>query len=223
MDYRALLAAPLAAVAITASSAEPLRLPELWLANASYAWPGGKTHEAGVAPETERSAQRALTVRSLGKRQPNEIGSISQYAFGYAGRRVRLTAQVKTAGVDGWAGLVVSSSFTPLPYLLFTPGYASAPPLGAAGCPEWCEVSVVADIPAENEDGSMATANISLALVGSGQAWARSLRVEAVGPDVPLSTEVFAAKAAEVASKSLKEAERMRVAQKSKPKNLALR
>lgn len=223
MDYRALLAAPLAAVAITASSAEPLRLPDGWIANASYAWPKGNTHEAGVAPETERSAQRALTVRGLGPRQANEIGSISQFVFGYAGRRVRLTAQVKTAGVDGWAGLVVSRSFVPLPYLPFTPAYASAPPLGAAGCPEWCEVSVVADIPAEAEDEGMTTANISLALVGSGQAWARSLRVEAVGPDVPLSTEVFAAKAAEAASKSMKEAERLRVAQKTTPKNLALR
>ena len=32
-------------------------------------------------------------------------------------------------------------------------------------------------------------------LAGNGQAWALSLRVEAVGNDVPLTTEVFAAKA----------------------------
>ncbi|MFG6488460.1 hypothetical protein ACG04R_17370 [Roseateles sp. BYS78W] len=223
MDYRALLAVPLAALALSASGAEKLRQPEGWMSQASYAWPQGLTHEAGVAPETEGSGQRALTVRALGKRQPHEIGSISQYVFGYAGRRIRLTAQVKTAGVDGWAGLVVSQGYTPLPYLPFATTPAPTPPLGTAGCPDWCEVSVVADIPAGADNEAPGVANVGLALIGNGQAWARSLRVEAVGRDVPLTTEVFAAKATEAARAMVQQGQQMRAAQKTTPKNLALR
>jgi hypothetical protein len=193
------------------------------MAQASYAWPQGATHEGGVAPETEQSGQRALTVRSLGKREPHEIGSISQYVFGYAGRRIRLAAQVKTSGVDGWAGLVVSQGYTPLPYLAYSATPASTPPLGAAGCTDWCEVSVVADIPAGADSEAPGVVNVGLAVVGSGQAWARSLRVEAVGPDVPLTTEVFAAKAAEFARTMTQKVQQERAKQKTVPANLALR
>jgi hypothetical protein len=221
MDYRILLAAPLAAAAFTASGADTLRQPEGWMTAASYAWPQGNTYEAGVARETEASGQRALTVKSLSKRQPTEIGSISQYAFGYAGKRVRLTAQVKTAGIDGWGGLVISQGFNPLPFLAFTQAYATTPPLGAAGCPDWCEVSVVADVPADSESGGVV--NVGLALVGSGQAWARSLRLEAVGADVPVTTEVFAAQAAGQLRQSAEEGQQMMAAQRKAPANLALR
>lgn len=221
MDYRILLAAPLAAAAVTASGADALRQPEGWMAMASYAWPQGQTHEAGVAPETETSGQRALTVKSLGRRQPTEIGSVSQFAFGYAGKRVRLTAQVKTAGLDGWGGLVISQGFTPLPYLAFTDAYATTPPLGAAGCPDWCEVSVVAHVAADSDKGGVV--NVGLALVGSGQAWARSVRLEAVGDDVPVTTEVFAAKAAGQVRESALQGQQLMAAQKKTPTNLSLR
>lgn len=222
MDYRSLVAIPLAALALTASGADKLRQPDGWMFQASYAWPQGATHEGGVAPETENSGQRALTVKSLGQRQPHEIGGVSQYVFGYAGRRIRLTAQVKTAGVDGWAGLVVSPGYTPLAYLPFSPNYATTPPLGAAGCADWCEVSVVADVPGGDDLGA-GVANVGLALVGSGQAWARSLRVEAVGQDVPPTTEVFAAKAAETARAMTLQGQQWRAARKTPPNNLALR
>jgi hypothetical protein len=223
MDYRSLLVVPLAALALSASGADKLRQPEGWMAQATYAWPQGATHEGGVAPETEQSGQRALTVRALGKREPQQIGSISQYVFGYAGRRIRLTAQVKTAGVDGWAGLVVSQGYTPLPYLAYSTTPATTPPLGTAGCSDWCEVSVVADIPAGADSEAPGVANVGLAVVGNGQAWARSLRVEAVGIDVPLTTEVFAAQAAEIARAATKRMQQQRAEQKTAPVNLALR
>src|SRR5687768_2883996 len=102
MDYRALLAAPLAAVAMTASSADALRQPDGWFAGATYAFPAGPTHEAGVAPETEGSGQRALTVKAIGSRKLRDIGSIGQGIGGYAGKRVRFSAQVMASGTDGW-------------------------------------------------------------------------------------------------------------------------
>ena len=147
MDYRSLLTVPLAALALTASGADKMRAPDGWSALATHAWPAGPTHEAGVAPETERSGQRALTVRSLGDAQPDQIGGISQMVWGYAGKRLRFAGQVKTAASGGWGGLVVGPNSKPLAYQAYLGAFISAPPQGAAGCADWCEVSVVADIP----------------------------------------------------------------------------
>lgn len=219
MDYRALLAAPLAAVAISASGADELRVPNGWFANASYAWPSGATHVAGVAPETEADGHRALTVKPIGHRTTQQIGSVSQSAMGYTGKRVRFSAQVKASGIDGWAGLVVSSSFVPLPYQVFstdvTPESAAR---GAAGCPQWCDVSVVADIPADG-DG---VANVSLALMGNGQVWARAFKLEVVGQEVPLTTHRFAAEAAAAVKADIQKFQQSRAAKPTPPRNLAL-
>lgn len=200
MDYRALLTVPLAALALSASGAGTLRQPDGWTSGATYRWPDGETHEAGVAPETEASGQRALTVRSKGKGSFSDIGGIGQFVHGYAGQRVRFTGQVKAAGVDGWGGLVVASGFKLLYLAHLDPDFDKTPPLGAAACPDWCEVSVVADIPAG--DGGAVSAG--LALAGSGQVWARSLRLEIVGRDVPLSTQRFGAEAA-IAARELQQ------------------
>lgn len=224
MDYRALLTIPLAALALSASGAEKLRQPANWIAGASYAWPSGATHEAGVAPETETSGQRALTVRSIGQRAAHEVGSIGQSVLGYAGQRVRFTAQVKSAAADGWGGIVVASGFQPLFLLPAAPQFDEVPPLGAAGCPDWCEVSVVADIPADDGNGAI---SVGLALVGSGQVWARGMKLETVGRDVPLTTQRFGVEAAaafrtwqEAAQKQFRE--QVRNQPPSPPQNLSL-
>lgn len=219
MDYRVLLTVPLAAVAITASGADALRQPAGWMAGASFAWPQGATHEAGVAPETEASGQRALTVKAIGTRSAHEIGSISQYAMGHAGKRVRFSAQVKASGVDGWAGLVVGNGFLPLWLQPGIPDADAVPPVGAAGCPQWCDVSVVADIPADS-DG---VANVGVALVGNGQVWARGFKLEVVGSDVPVTTQRFAAEAGEALRAMQHKAQQaMRAAPPTPPRNLAL-
>ncbi len=218
MDYRSLLAVPIAAAAITASGAETLRQPAGWTAGATFAWPQGATHEAGVAPETEGNAQRALTVKAIGTRQAHEMGSISQYAFGYAGQRVRFSAQVKATGADGWAGLVVGSGFIPLHLQPMAPETGAPAPVGLPACPDWCEVSVVADIPAHG-DG---VANVGLALVGNGQVWARGFQLETVGREVPATAQPFGTEAARV-WRALQE--RLRRAQAGHPvplRNLSL-
>ena len=179
----------------------------------------GGDDEAGVAPETEASGQRALTVKAIGTRAPHEIGSISQYAMGHAGKRVRFSAQVMATGVDGWAGLVVGSGFLPLWLQPGVPETDAAPPHGAAACPQWCDVSVVADIPADGEG----VANVGVALVGNGQVWARGVKLEVVGRDVPLTTQRFAAEAGEaMRAMQQKAQQQMRAAQPTPPQNLAL-
>jgi len=218
MDYRILLAAPLAAVAMTASSADALRQPANWYAGATWDWPGGQTHEGGVAPETDVAAERALTVRAIGSRKPRDIGTIGQLAAGYAGKRVRFSAQVKATGTDGWAGLVVGAGTMPL-YL--QPGLddpQTPAPVGAPACAQWCDVSVVADIPADS-DGFAA---VGLGLVGNGQVWARRFRLEVVGPDVPLTSHRFAAAQGAAARAEQQAWLQQQAAKPTPPRNLSL-
>jgi hypothetical protein len=189
MDYRILLAAPLAALALTASGRDDLQVPKGWFAGSSYAFPQGNTYEAGLATDLPAGQPRALTIRPLGRRTRDDIGTIGQPVMGYAGRRVRFSAQVKATGIDGWAGLVLGSGFVPLYLLPAMDEDAGPPAVGVSACPQWCDVSVVADIPADSEGA----ASVALALVGNGQVWARGFKVEAVGPEVPVSTYRFAA------------------------------
>jgi hypothetical protein len=220
MDYRALLTVPLAALALTASGDDKLRQPAGWFVSTSFA-ADGATHEAGVAPETENAGQRALAVKALGERKTYEIGGIGQILEGYGGQRVRFSAQVKTAGVDRWAGLVVASSVAMIHLLPASSGFdaEATAPRGVAGCPEWCDVSVVADIPA----GRYSVANIGLALVGSGQVWARNFKLETVSRDVPVTAQRFGVEAAAALTALQKEAkERLRKSPPTPPQNLAL-
>lgn len=217
MDYRSLLAVPLAALALSASGADSLRQPTGWAAGASFSWPGGKTHEAGVAPDTESGGHRALTVMALGERKAYEVGSIDQSVMGYAGKRVRFSAQVKMSGVDRWAGLAAGAGWGPL-YLRPVADEGTAA-RGAQGCPEWCDVSVVADIPAD----SNGVANVGLALVGSGQVWARGFKLEIVGKEVPVTEQRFGTEAAAAFKAMVAENEaRMRNAPPRLPQNLSL-
>lgn len=218
MDYRSLLVIPIAVLALGASSAEPLRLPNGWQGGASLTWPASATYAYGVAPDTEQQASRALTVQSLGRRQPTELGAVWQNVLGYAGKRVRFTAEVKATGTDGWAGLVVREGFLPL-YLLATDAEAPEPGVGAAACPDWCAVSVVADIPAD----SMGYATVGLALIGNGQVWARGFKLEAVGTDTPLTATRFAPAQAAALREQIARVQREQAARPTPPSNLALR
>jgi hypothetical protein len=202
---------------MAASGADALRQPARWFAGATYAWPAGPTHEGGVAPETEGMAERALTVKAIGSRTSRDIGAIEQGVMGYAGKRVRFSAQVMASGTDGWAGLVVGSGFIPL-YLQPAQNDVDMAPLGASACPQWCDVSVVADIPADSEGA----VKVGLALVGNGQVWARRFKLELVGRDVPLTAYRFAAEQGAATRAEQQAWVRARAAQRTPPKNLTL-
>jgi hypothetical protein len=183
---------PWATLALSFSGSETLRQPPGWNSSASHDGANGPTHETGVAPETEASGLRALTVRSRGRRAPHEVGSIGQSLTGHAGQRLRLSAQVKSAAVDGWGGIAVASGWGPLHLTHLDPDFDAMQSLGAAGCTDWCEVSVVTDIPAD----SNGVVSVGVVLAGSGQVWARDIRLETVGRNVPLTTQRFGVEAA---------------------------
>jgi hypothetical protein len=216
MDYRALLAAPMAVV--ISSNASEMRMPAEWQANASFTWPITKTYEAGVDPQAEEGGVRALTIKSVGTRLPSDIGTVEQFVSpGHAGKRVRLSGQLKAAGGDGWAGLVLSTNPTPMPLYLI-PGSGQQLPHAAPACPQWCEVSVVADMPADN----IGMPVVGVALMGNGQVWARRLKVEVVGPEVALTTDRFAAALDAERRAQQRRQDQEKAQRRTPPQNLAL-
>jgi hypothetical protein len=191
MDYRVLFAAPLAALVISVSAAQP-HLPSPWVPISSGTHgSGGPTYDIGVDPAAEEQEQRSLSIKSLGELGTYGVtlGAAQQQARGYAGKRLRFSGQIRSKGVGTWAGLYMGEGDLSL-LIALAGGIESAektlPPNGAAGqspLDAWQDVSVVVQVPA--------TANyvvLGLALMGEGQVWARKLRFEVVGPEVPLTS-----------------------------------
>lgn len=193
MDYRALLIAPLAAVVMSVGAAD-FRMPDGWFEyNMPTAPLGGKTYQTGVDPASEASGTPSLTVRSVAPPDSSglqSVGAVHQSTVGYAGKRVRFSAQVRTEGTRGWAGLYLGTgNLALLPEVLTARrGAERLLPAGSAvpADGQWHDASVVLDVPAS--EGSIV---FGLALVGEGQTWARGLRFDVVGPEVaPTQTTV---------------------------------
>lgn len=193
MDYRVLIIAPIAAL-VLAANATSLRMPNHWMSSdhpvlatpAPGQMPRG--YEIGLEPLPDASGLPSLTVRSIAalSTQAPSLGAVHQVAYGYAGQRVRLSGQVRAEGVAGWAGLYVGIGEFVLPASLVAakPGVEQRLPKGAAAVSSaWQDVSVVFDVPADAP-----AIDLGLALVGQGQAWARALRFEVVGAQVPVTT-----------------------------------
>jgi len=190
MDYRVLLAAPLAALMLSVNAAE-VRLPHGW---GEYKLPIPKfpfitppNYEIGLDPNDAATGARSLTVRAVGgfSTDAPSYGAAQQLVYGYAGQRVRLAGQVRAEGSSGWAGLYVGAGNEQLLSNLAQglPGVEHRLPMGAAATTSgWQDVSVVIDVPAD-----ALSINLGLALVGEGQAWARGLRFDVVGPEVPVT------------------------------------
>lgn len=191
MDYRILLAAPLAALVLSVSAAE-LRLPNGWQPNkltipSSPLQFGSADYAIGVDLADEASGARSLTIRSVGilSTEAVSFGAARQLAYGYAGQRVRLAGQVRAEGAQGWAGLYMGAGNGELLSNLSQglPGVEQSLPMGAAAkASGWQDASVVIDVPAD-----ALSVDLGLALVGEGQVWVRSLRFEVVGPEVPVT------------------------------------
>jgi hypothetical protein len=102
--------------------------------------------------------------------------------------------------------------------LYLTPGSGQQLPHAAAACQQWCEVSVVADMPADN----IGMPVVGVALMGNGQVWARRLKIEVVGAEVALSSERFAAALDAERRAQQRRQDEEKAQRRSPPQNLAL-
>lgn len=190
MNYRALLLVPLAALVLSVSAAAP-RMPEGWhafLISQTSKPDGGSGFEIGLTPDSDALGAPTLSIRSNRPQQPwgTNLGAMVQPAYGYAGQRVRFSAEMRAEGATPWAGLCLMPGDGGLLNKAAegAPGVETRVPPGQAVTADgrWQRVSVVMDVPAD-----AAMISVGIALIGEGQLWARHLQFEAVGRDVPVT------------------------------------
>jgi hypothetical protein len=187
MDWKILLAAPLAAV-LLAVGAAPLTLPNGWSSGSTGNT--SKAYSMGIDSQMQFQGQPSVSVQSQeGLVSATSHGALIQYAYGYEGRRVRFSGWMRSEDVKDWAGAFLRieprgderffGSRRPdlkeedLPF-----GAGSATSMG-----HWAEVSIVADVP--SAPGTMLS--MGAMVVGHGKVWLSAMKFEEVGLDVPLT------------------------------------
>jgi hypothetical protein len=214
MDFRALVAAPLAA-AVVASSATELRMPDGWVTQTNSA-----SYRIGVDPRMDDAGRHSLTVKAAAPSDAQHFGAATQMVHGYAGRRVRFSGQVKAEGVDAWAGLMVGKVYVSM--FRSTAGDAEAQahwPHGAAAASGtgWQPLSVVVELPADDRG----VIDVGVLLVGNGEVSARDFRLDVVSTDVPLTARHVGLDPAHAQAQRRKREAELAM-QTRPPKNLAL-
>ena len=145
-------------------------LPRSWFLAGSA--PGD--YNSGVDPSVAASGSRSAFLAS---RSPNAsgFGTIMQ-TFGagaFAGKRVRLSAAVRSQNVAGWAGVWMRVDGATRRALSFD-NMQDRPITGTS---DWHRVEVTLDVPAESAEISF-----GILLHGAGKVWIDDIRFDEVGP-----------------------------------------
>lgn len=147
--------------------------------------------------DTRSNGGGAASLKSKSQ-NPDGFGTILQWfrADAYRGTRLRLSAEVKAAGVVGSAGLWMridaphqTLHFDNVPWTRVngpsaTLGFDNMLERPIKGTSDWQRYDVVLDVPAES-----AEIYHGLLLRGGGQVWLADVRLDAVGVDVPVTGE----------------------------------
>jgi hypothetical protein len=166
------------------SPARPSELPTGWV----HAGDHPADYESGVDPRGGRTGRAGAFIKGRSA-SPAGFGTLMQSisADEYRGKRVRFSADVRTAGVAGWAGLWmrVDGAWREarLPPMLAFDNMRGRP---IKGTRDWARYGVVLDVASEASGISF-----GILLEGAGQAWMDALRLEVVGTDVA-TTDVLA-------------------------------
>jgi hypothetical protein len=210
MDFKALIAAPLIAAVALANPSDFVK-PKGWSYSSTGSAPG--VYRIGVDPQVKHMGRPALSVRSESQQTQVDAGMALQYAQGYRGKRVRLSANVRVAAADGWGGLLLQAGGEAIRFI-----DAAEIPFGAGGRgnADWAPMSVVVDVPSDAKSVSM-----GLVLVGNGQVWASDMKFEVVDAAVPLTLDRIGIDAKALASVQQERRERA-VQNDAPPANLTL-
>jgi len=182
---RLIAAIVLAGAAVLASApavpAQSSDLPSGWIRAGDHP----AEYEMGMDPKGGKSGKACAFIRGRAA-DPQGFGTLMQMfdAGEYVGKRLRLSASVKSAGITKWAGLWmrVDGAKAPgsqMPALLGFDNMQSRPITGTA---DWTAHAIVLDVPPEARGIAF-----GILLSGPGQAWMDDLRLEPVGTDVPVT------------------------------------
>ncbi|WP_327655435.1 hypothetical protein [Streptomyces sp. NBC_00483] len=139
-------------------------------------------YEFGIDTQTFHSGRGCAFIQA----QPGakEFSSIAQLfkADAYRGKRVRLSAMLKTTDVANWAGIWLRVDDALHNTMEFD---NTADRRSISGTQSWSRRDVVLDIPGEG-----ATIRIGFILQGEGRVWCDDVKFEEVGLDIPVTRNI---------------------------------
>ena len=151
-------------------------------ADAPQGWflAGSKPQEYNVAVDRHapKGEGSAALLESKSGNVSEGFGTLMQTfgAAGYAGKRVRMTADVRAQGVQDWAGLWMRVDAPGNRSVAFDNMQNRA----IKGTSDWRSYAVVLDVPAASESISF-----GILLSGPGKVWIDNVRFEEVSASVP--------------------------------------
>jgi hypothetical protein len=136
---------------------------------------GGQGYELSVDKRVKHGGKASGSVKATD--QAKQFGTLTQgiRADKYRGKRLRMTAYVKSATAGGWAGLWMRVDGKEKTGLAFDNMMDRA----IRGNADWKKYEVVLDVPVEAE-----AIFFGFLLSGKGQAWVDDIEFEEVGKDV---------------------------------------
>lgn len=139
-------------------------------------------YEAGVDSKNAFTGTSSGFIRSA-TATPTVFGTYMQTidAAEYRGKRVRMSAQVKTENVQQWAAMWMRVDVGPGKVSAFD----NMENRSIKGSTPWTPVSIVLDV-----DPKAAAVAFGILVAGRGAAWLDDLNFEIVGPDVPVTTMI---------------------------------
>lgn len=153
-------------------------VPGGWLLAGSHP----RDYVASLDRRTVYSGGASASLASLTE-DAKGFGTLMQESLpgAYAGRRVRMTAQVRSKAVGGWSGLWLRVDGEPGKAPLTFDNMDDRPIKGDS---EWHQYAIVLDVPAE------ATAlAYGILLSGAGQVWLDDVRFQVVDKSVPTTRQ----------------------------------
>jgi hypothetical protein len=137
---------------------------------------GGKGYELSVDKTEKHAGKASGSIKSVAA-ELGRFASLTQafQADAYRGKRLRMTAHVKSKEVEDWAGLWVRVDGKDQTGLAFD----NMQDRQIKGTNDWKKYEVVLDVP-----GGAAAIYFGILLAGKGQVWVDDFKFEAVGKDV---------------------------------------
>ena len=132
-------------------------------------------YEYGIDPKLKYHGKTCIYLRPRVP-EPRDFASVMQMikAHPYRTKRMRLSGAIKSAGIEGWAGLWMRIDG------LDTHILDNMEDRPIQGTTEWRTHEVVLDVPEQSH-----AIAFGCLLVGKGQVWLSDVRFEEVGRDVP--------------------------------------
>ena len=149
------------------------QVPKPWLEAGS----DPSDYQMGWDANVSRSGKGSISIRSK-VAEPRGFGTVAQISKPdeYVGKRVRMSAYVKSQGIENWAGLWMRIDGQNGEIL----GFDNMQNRPIKGTINWAEYEIVLDVPQ-----STVRIAFGILLAGRGQAWLDELKIEAVNSTVP--------------------------------------